>query len=333
MKAVVNEQFGDPNVLRIDDIPLPEISSKQVLIKVITSSVNRPDIVQRQGNYPPLPGESKVLGLEVAGIIESVGEGVSDWKIGDRVISLVGGGGYAEYAVAWAEHLMPVPDGLNWAQAACVCETYITAYLNIFLNTDFKNGQNVLIHGGSGGIGTAAIQLINALAPDSNIFTTCSAEKHERLMAMNVNRVIDHAREDFVDIVMKETEKAGVAVILDHIGGPYLQKNLKCLSKAGALVVIGVMGGAKSEVNLAQLMIRRQKIIGSVLRSRPINEKSAIISKFKHEVIPLFENANLLPLVDKIFPLEDVINAHQHMESANHFGKIVLHVDQTVKSE
>jgi NADPH2:quinone reductase len=323
MRAVYLDGFGGPEVLRLGSSEVPTPGSGQVLIKVAATSVNRPDIVQRQGNYPPPPGESEIPGLEVAGVIESVGADVSAWQPGDRVMALVGGGGYAEYTVAYAGHVIRLPETLSFEQAACICETYITAYLNLFPGAGLADGEAVLLHGGGGGVNTAAIQLCRALVPASPIMVTASAGKLERVQALGADLVIDYRAQDFASAV-KAFRQSGADVILDHIGGPYLAGNLKCLAVGGRLVIIGVMGGPKAELNLAALMVRRQRIIGSVLRSRPVAEKAAIIAEFTRVVMPLFARGTITPLIDRTYPLEQVAEAHTAMESSSHFGKIVL---------
>ncbi len=326
MRAVLLDGTGGAEVMRIGDAERPVARSGQVLVKVIATSVNRPDVIQRQGNYPPLPGESEILGLEVAGTIEEVGNDVDGWQVGDRVMSLVAGGGYAEYAVAYAGHLIAVPETMSVEHAACVCETYITAFLNIFSVGGFKNGDTALLHGGGGGVNTAAIQLCRALAPSSKIIVTASTAKVERVEALGADLVIDYTTQDFVDAVHSYTENKGVDLVLDHIGAKYLASNMKALAVGGSLVLIGVMGGIKAELNLAVMMVKRQRIIGSVLRSRPVEEKSRIVAEFADTVVPLLADGAIEPLIFRTFPLEQVREAHETMERSAHFGKIVLAV-------
>lgn len=330
MKAVLQQEFGAADVLHLSEAEDPSPGPGQVLVEVVSTSVNRPDIIQRQGNYPPPKGESTILGLEVAGVVAAVGEGVTRWRKDDRVMGLIGGGAYAELALAWEGHLMPVPEALSWAEAACVSETYITAHLNLFQFPGLKNGQSALLHGGGGGVNTAAIQLCRALAPDSPVFVTASSRKTERVAELGATHVIDYQSEDFAEAIKELTKGKGVDVILDHIGAAYLSQNLKSLAVNGTLVLIGVMGGAKAKVNLAQLMVRRQKVAGSVLRPRPVEEKGQIIAAFSDEVLTLLSRREVVPLVDRIFPLEEVSAAHQLMESSGHFGKIVLQVNPSV---
>lgn len=319
--------FGGPEVLRIVDTQKPTPAAGQVLIKVAATSVNRPDIVQREGHYPPPKGDSEIPGLEVAGIIEETGPGVTSYKCGDRVMSLVGGGGYAQYAVAWADHLIPVPEAMSFESAACVCESYITAFLNIFMIGGFKDGQAVLVHGGGGGVNTAAIQLCRKLAPNGRVMVTASAGKIERVRQLGADLVINYQDDDFAEAVRAFTAKKGADVILDHIGAKYLAPNMKALAVSGTLVIIGVMSGAKAELNLALMMVKRQRIIGSVLRSRPVQEKQEIVAQFTRTVMPGFSDGSIAPVIYRTFPLDDVAEAHRTMEHSKHFGKIVLTLD------
>lgn len=326
MKAIITNGFGGPEVLEVGEQPQPQPGPGQVLIKVSATSVNRPDIVQRQGNYPPPPGDSEILGLEVAGTVESVGEAVTSLRTGDRVAALVGGGAYAEYVVAHSGHCFELPESVSMEQGACLCEAYITAYLNVIELGGLADGESVLLHGGGGGVNTAAIQIVRALRPGCTIYVTASTAKLERVAALGVEHVIDYKTSAFSDEIKRLTDKRGVNVILDHIGAAYLADNMKSLAVSGRLVLIGVMGGIKSELNLATLMVKRQQILGSVLRSRPVEEKAAIISRFAASVMPHVAAAKIEPLISDAMPLEDAAKAHQLMESSGHFGKIVLTV-------
>ena len=328
MKAVVLDGFGGPEVLKITETQKPTPAEGQVLIKVAATSVNRPDIVQREGHYPPPKGDSEIPGLEVAGIIEEIGTGVSTCRPGDRVMSLVGGGGYAQYAVAYADHLIPIPETMNFESAACVCESYITAFLNIFMLGGFQDGQVVLAHGGGGGVNTAAIQLCRTLVPNARVVVTASAEKIERVRQLGADLVINYQEEDFAEAIRAYTGKMGADVILDHIGADYLAPNMKSLAVGGTLVIIGIMSGAKAELNLALMMVKRQRIIGSVLRSRSVDEKRHIITEFTRTVMPKFSERSIEPIISKTYALEDVVEAHRMMEQSRHFGKIVLTINQ-----
>lgn len=338
MKAILLDGFGGAECMRFGDADMPRPGDGKILIKVAATCVNRPDVIQRQGNYPPPPGESDILGLEAAGTVEEVGGGVANWQVGDRVLALLAGGGYAEYAVARADHAMPIPANMDFAHAACVCETYLTAYLNLFLLAGLGgagipgisaapvNRQTVLIHGGSGGIGTAAIQLCRALQGDAQIIATASAANLDRVANLGADVVIDYRAGDFAERVREATENRGADVILDHIGGPYLPSNMRALAVGGTLMLIGVLGGAKAELNIAQAMVKRQRIIGSVLRSRPPAEKAAIIAQFADTVLPLFAAGTIAPLIAEVFPLARAADAHRTMEAGGHFGKLVLTV-------
>ena len=326
MKAILQTEFGGADTLHIGETETPKPCEGQVRIKVAATTVNRADCVQRMGNYHQPPGDSDILGLEVAGTVDALGPGVSGLEVGDRVMSLVGGGGYAEYAVAYASHVMRIPDRLDFHQAACVCETYITAYLNIFMLAGLKDGETVLVHGGGGGVNTSAIQLCKALTPNATVIITASTGKVERVRALGADHVIDYRNEDFAEGVAAATGKRGADVILDHLGGLYLKRNLRSLALGGRLVIIGLMGGAKSEFNLGPLMVRRQQIIGSVLRSRPVDEKAVITKEFNETVVPMFADGRIEPLIHQVLPLEDAAAAHRVMESSAHFGKIVLEV-------
>jgi putative PIG3 family NAD(P)H quinone oxidoreductase len=324
MKAIVLKDFGGPEMMEFAEVATPSPKGDQVLIKVMNASVNRPDVIQRLGNYPPPPGDSEIMGLEVAGIVEAVGADATRYQPGDRVFALVGGGGYAEYALAYEEHVMEIPESANFEQAACICETYITAYLNLFMLGELEGKNSVLIHGGGGGVATSAIQLSKALTPDTKIFVTASSGKLDRVSAQGADHVIDYREQDFAEEIRSLTNKRGVDVILDHIGAQYLEANMKSLALAGTLMLIGVMGGVKAELNLATMMVKRQRIIGSVLRSRPVTEKAAIIDQFEAAVMPLFAAGTIEPLIDARFPLKDAADAHRLMEKGGHFGKIVL---------
>jgi len=310
--------------MRVDEIDRPEPAAGQVLIKVAASSVNRPDIIQRQGHYPPPKGESEILGLEVAGTIATLGTDVDGFDLGERVMALIGGGGYAQYALAHAGHVLRMPERLSFEQAACVCETYITAYLNIFRGARLRDGETILLHGGGGGVNTAAVQLCKALTPACRIIVTASPAKLERVAKLGVDLVIDYRNEDFAQAVREFTDGRGVDVILDHIGAAYFDANLKALAVGGRLAIIATMGGREATINLARLMVKRQTIIGSVLRPRPIDEKAAIIADFNEVVMPLFADGRIVPLIHQVYPIAEVVEAHTTMEASAHFGKIVL---------
>ena len=327
MKAALLDGFGGLDVLKVGEAEKPVPAENQVLVKVMATSINRPDLVQREGKYPPPPGDSEILGLEVSGTIEELGPGVTGWKKGDRVMSLVGGGGYAEYAVAYAGHLMPVPDAMSFEEAACVCESYITAFLNIFMIGEFKDGQTAILHGGGGGVNTAGIQLCRALTPSCKLIVTTSPEKIDRVKELGADYLINFRETpDFTEVVKEYTNKKGVDLILDHIGAKYLAPNMNSLAYKGRLVIIGVTSGIKAELNLALMMVKRQQIIGSVLRSRPVSEKGEIVAEFTRRALPKFADRTIVPRIEKVFTLDQVVDAHRMMEEDRHFGKIVLKI-------
>jgi putative PIG3 family NAD(P)H quinone oxidoreductase len=327
MKAVLLDGFGGLEVLKVGEIDMPRPGEGQVLVRVAATSINRPDLVQREGKYPPPPGDSEILGLEVAGVICELGPSVSGWAVGDRVISLVGGGGYAEYAVAYASHLMRIPESMSFAEAACVCESYITAFLNVFMIGGLKDGNTVILHGGGGGVNTAAIQLSKALTPQVKIIVTAHPAKIDRVKQLGADLVIDYTTTpDFAEAVKEFTSKKGADVILDHVGAKYLAPNMNSLAYAGRLVIIGVTSGIKAELNLALMMVKRQQIIGSVLRSRPLKDKAAIVAEFTRAALPKFADRTIVPIIEKTLPIDRVVEAHRMMEEDVHFGKIVLQI-------
>lgn len=327
MKAVLMDAFGAVEVLRIGEAEKPEPAEGQVLVKVMATSINRPDLVQREGKYPPPAGDSVILGLEVAGVIEALGAGVSGWQVGERVMTLVGGGGYAEFAVAYAGHLMRIPESMSFEEAACVCESYITAFLNVFMIGEFKDSQTAILHGGGGGVNTAAIQLCRALTPASTLIVTASPAKMERVREIGADFLINFQETpDFTEVVKEFTNKKGVDLILDHVGAKYLAPNMNSLGYKGRLVIIGVISGIKAELNLALMMVKRQQIIGSVLRSRPVAEKAEIVAEFSRRALPKFADRSIVPIIEKVFGIDQVADAHRMMEEDKHFGKIVLRI-------
>lgn len=328
MKAVVLDSFGAADVMRLANVDAPTPKDHEVLIDVAAASVNRPDIIQRQGHYPPPAGESEILGLECSGRIAAIGSAVTAYAVGDQVFALVGGGAYAEFAVADAEHCLPIPAGFTFVQAACLAETFITAYMNLFRHAKLADGETVLLHGGGGGVNTAAIALVKALCPGSAIVVTASAGKLDRVAALGADLVIDYRETDFATEAKRFSGGRGIDVILDHIGGAYFEKNLEALAVSGRLIVIGIMQGSDARLNLGRLMIKRQSIIGSVLRPRPASEKAEIIADFARTAMPLFNDRLIEPLIDSEWPIEKVVDAHRRMEASEHFGKIVLTLDE-----
>jgi len=327
MRAIVTHGTGGPEVLVPGHAERPKAGPDQVLIRVAATSVNRADVAQRQGNYPPPPGESPILGLEVAGRIEEVGAGVGRWRPGDRVMTLVGGGGYAEYAVASTGTLLPVPARFDLVAAAAIPEVFITAYLNILREAALRQHETLLVHGGASGVGTAAIQLARRLREARVLVTVGSEAKADACRALGAEPILYRA-ENFAERVRALTDGRGADVILDHIGGDYLVDNLRCLALYGRLVIIGLLGGNKAELNIGQLMVKRQRVIGSVLRARPVAEKAEICRAFRAEVMPLIEDGRLEPVIHARLPLERAAEAHRLMGENANIGKLLLVVDE-----
>jgi putative PIG3 family NAD(P)H quinone oxidoreductase len=303
---------------------VPALGSDEVLIQVKACGVNRPDILQRKGLYPPPPGASDILGLEVAGIIVALGPSVRSWRVGDEVCALVSGGGYAEYCAAPAETCLPIPKGLNYVQAAALPETFFTVWANVFERGRLKPGERFLVHGGAGGVGTTAIQLARALR-QAEIYTTCGSEAKCRFCeTLGANYAINYRSEDFAARLLQLTHGAGVDVILDIIGGPYLEANLKSLAVEGRLVIIAAQGGAKSQIQLPLIFTKRLTLTGSTLRGRELAAKAAIASQLLNQVWPLLERGEVRPIIHAALPLEQVAKAHRMLENYEHIGKIVL---------
>jgi NADPH:quinone reductase len=325
MTCIVLDGFGGPEVLKSGTRPVPEIGADEVLIKVEAAGINRPDVLQRTGNYTPPPGASDLPGLEVAGTIVAVGSGVKDWKVGHQVMALVAGGGYAEYCAAPAPQCLPVPHGFSMIEAAAVPETFFTVWTNVFDRGHLKSGETFLVHGGSSGIGTTAIQLAHLFG--AKVITTVGgADKAEACRKLGADLAINYREQDFVEAVTKFTEKRGVDLILDMVGGDYINRNLTCLAMDGRLVQIAFLQGAKAEINLASVMMKRQTITGSTLRPRSVAQKGEIAAALKQHVLPLFEAGKAKPVIYKTLPLSQAAEAHRLMESSAHIGKIVLTV-------
>ncbi len=327
MKAVLMKAPGDPDVLYIGETEKQHLREGEVLIKAAATAVNRADIEQRKGKYPAPPNESAILGLEVSGTIVEMAPGVSGWAVGDRVMAILAGGGYGEYVTAPADVLLKAPENLSLEQAVALPEALSTNIINLYLEAGLKVGERVLIHGGGSGIGTAAIQLVKAYTGNEVFVTVGSEEKAEKCRQLGADHVINYRTEDFASRIAEITGKKGVDVILDHIGGGYLDGNMKSLSVGGRLVIIGLMGGIKAELNIGRMMVKRQRIIGSVLRSRPLVEKAKIAAFFTEHVSPLIDAKKIAPVIDTTLPISKVAEAHRLMESSTHFGKIVLTAD------
>lgn len=323
MTAIEITEPGGPEKLVPTRRPVPQPTLGEVLIKVAAAGVNRPDCLQRQGSYPPPPGASDLPGLEVAGSIVALGEGVDAWWVGDEVCALLTGGGYAEYCTAPMQQCLPIPAGLTVQQAAALPETFFTVWSNVFDRARLQPGESLLVHGGASGIGTTAIQLAKTLG--SRVFATVGgSEKIQPCLDLGAERVINYREEDFVQAIKAATNGQGVNVILDMVGGDYAQRNLSALAVEGRLVFIAFLRGAKVELNLAPVMMKRLTITGSTLRARPVAHKTPITRALREIVWPLLASGAIRPLIDRVFPLTEAAAAHALMESNSHIGKILL---------
>lgn len=325
MTVIEITEPGGPEKLVLSCRPLPQPGPGEVLIKVASAGVNRPDCLQRQGGYPPPPGASDIPGLEVAGTVVSLGEGTERWQLGDHVCALLTGGGYAEYCTAPEPQCLPIPAGLSLQQAAALPETFFTVWSNVFDRASLQPGETLLVHGGTSGIGTTAIQLASALG--SRVFTTVGgADKQQICLDLGAERVINYHEEDFVQVIKTSTNSRGVDVILDMVGGDYVQRNLSALAVEGRLVFIAFLRGAKMEVNLAPVMMKRLTITGSTLRARPVAHKAPIAKNLEEKVWPLLASGTIKPIIDRTFPLSEAASAHALMESNRHIGKLLLQI-------
>ncbi|HVB38091.1 MAG TPA: NAD(P)H-quinone oxidoreductase [Vicinamibacterales bacterium] len=325
MRVVEITAPGGPDVLVPAERPVPRPGDGEVLIQVAAAGVNRPDVMQRQGKYPPPAGASDLPGLEVAGTVAAVGPDVARWKVGDAVCALVAGGGYAEYCVAPASQCLPVPEGLDLTTAAAVPETFFTVWTNVFERGRLKAGEWLLVHGGSSGIGTTAIQLGRAFGARV-LATAGTAEKCAACERLGSEAAVNYKEADFVAAVRERTDERGVDVVLDMVGAAYLDRNIDCLALNGRLVIIGLLGGAKGTLSLVPVLQRRLTITGSTLRSRSVDEKAALAWALEQHVWPLLAQGTVRPIVDRIFPLAEAAAAHRLMEQGGHIGKLVLRV-------
>ncbi len=320
MRAVEISKAGGPDVLTPCTRPVPHPSADEIVIKLAYAGVNRPDALQRAGLYNPPPGASDLPGLEGAGEVVAVGAAVSDWNVGDQVCALLPGGGYAEYVSCPAAHALPVPKGISMKEAACLPETFFTVWSNVFMRGGLQAGERFLVHGGSSGIGTTAIQLARAFG--ARVFATAgSDEKCKACTGLGAERAINYREEDFVEVAKSE---GGMNLILDMVGGSYIPRNIKALAMEGRLVNIAFLQGSKAEVNFAQVMLRRLTLTGSTLRPQSDEVKAGIGRALLTKVWPLIEAGQVGPVMDSTYALEDAAQAHAHMESGAHIGKIVL---------
>ncbi len=320
MRAVIATTPGGPEVLTLTDVPDPEAGPGEVLIRVSATAVNKADTLQRQGKYPPPPGASAIIGMECSGSIAALGAGVTEWAVGDEVCALLAAGGYAELVSVPVGQVMPVPDGIDLVSAAALPEVACTVWSNVFMVAGLQPGENFLVHGGSGGIGTFAIQL--AAAMDARVLTTAGTpEKLAACVSLGAHIAINYREEDFVAVVK---QAGGAGVILDNMGGAYLGRNVDALTTEGRLVIIGMQGGTKAELDINMLLRKRGAVIATALRSRPTSEKSAICASVVDHVWPLVADGRVKPVVHATMPLGEAAAAHRLLETSEHIGKIVL---------
>ncbi len=321
MKCIEIPEPGGPDALKLGTRPIPEPGHGEVLVKVASAGVNRPDVMQRQGGYPPPPGASDIPGLEIAGIVAKVGAGVVEWREGDEVCALVTGGGYAEYCPTPAAQVLPVPRGIGLEHAGGLPETFFTVWTNVFDRAGLRAGEKLLVHGGSSGIGTTAIQMASQLG--ARVFATAgSKEKCDACLELGAERAVNYREEDFLEVLKEPT--GGMDVILDMVAGDYVQKNISLLRPEGRLVHIAFLGGHKVELNLMPTMLKRLSVLGSTLRPQSIEAKTNIAHSLREKVWPLIENGRIRPVVDSTFPLADAVKAHERIDGGAHIGKIIL---------
>ena len=325
MRAIEITTPGGPEVLGLTSMPTPSPGSGEVLVRVAAAGINRPDAIQRQGHYPPPPGAPETPGLEIAGTVVALGADTTGWQVGDELCALVAGGGYAEYCAVPTPQALPIPKGLGMVEAAALPETFFTVWSNLIHRARLLPDESLLVHGGTSGIGTTAIQLAAALGV--TVYATAgSTEKCSVCERLGAAKGINYREEDFADVVSKETAGKGVNVILDMVGGGYISRNIACLAMDGRLVNIAFLEGPKAEVNFMPVMLKRLTITGSTLRARPIADKAAIAGDLLEQVWPLLAAGRIRPVIDSTFPLEEAAAAHERLEESVHIGKIVLTV-------
>jgi NADPH2:quinone reductase len=325
MKAVNIREYGLAENLEIIEMAIPRPAPDEVLIKIAAAGINRPDIIQRNGLYPPPPGASPIMGLECAGTITEIGSNVDSWKVGDQVCALLTGGGYAQYAIAHSGCCLPIPQSFNMEKAAALPETFFTVWSNLFDRAELKAGETLLIHGGTSGIGTTAIQIAKAFS--IKVITTSGSDiKCQQTKMLGADHSINYRKVDFVESIRNITNGKGVDVILDMVAGDYVGRNVNSLAEDGRLIIIAVQGGVKADFNILPIMKKRLKITGSTLRPRDNQFKSEIAANLLKNVWPLLADGTINPVIDKIFPLEDIIDAHTYLERGEHFGKVILKI-------
>jgi putative PIG3 family NAD(P)H quinone oxidoreductase len=325
VQAIVIDASGGEPALRVGQVPAPVLEPGALRLRVAATAVNRADLLQAKGLYPPPPGASEILGLECAGQVVEVAEGVEGWTVGERAMALLAGGGYAEEVVVHAGSALPVPGSLTFEEAAAVPEVFLTVFLNVFQLAGLPEGGSVLVHGGGSGIGTAAIQLVKH-AGGTIVVSAGSEAKCARCRQLGADLAVNYNQGDFVAGAREATDGRGVDVVLDSIGAPYLKRNLAALATGGRLVLIGLMGGATAEIGLAPLLMGRPQLIGSTLRARPVEEKAALVAAFQARFGPALERGEIRPVIDRVLSLDQAGEAHRVIKASEHFGKIVLRV-------
>jgi putative PIG3 family NAD(P)H quinone oxidoreductase len=325
MKAITVRQSGGKPVLTWEEVPGVSFGADEVLVDVKATAVNRADLLQARGGYPPPPGASEILGLEMAGVIAALGADVTEWQVGDRVCALLPGGGYAEQAAVPGQMLLRLPDDWTFAQGAAVPEVWYTAFVNLFLEGDLKAGETVLIHAGASGVGTAAIQL--ARVAGATVFVTAGHEdKIKRCRELGAAQAINYKEQDFLEKVLAASDGQGVDLIIDPVGGPYLDRNVRALRRFGRLVSIGLLAGGRGELDMGRVLGNRLRIVGSTLRNRPPAEKIQITRQFESGFWPLFATGELKPIIDRVFPIQRAQQAHEYVAQDRNVGKVVLEI-------
>jgi putative PIG3 family NAD(P)H quinone oxidoreductase len=324
MRAIVLESHGGPEVLQVREVPDPEPGPEEVLVGVVATALNRADLLQRRGFYPGPPMEHEIPGMELAGRVIACGPRVREWSEGAEVMGIVGGGAYAEKIAVHERQLVPVPEGVSVADAAAIPEVFITAFDALVVQGGLTAGRTALVHAGASGVGTAAIQIAKAVG--AHVVVTASAAKLPAVLALGADTAVDYRAEDFVEAAFHQSRGRGVDVVLDVVGGDYVDRNIEALAVGGRIIQVGVMGGGATNVSIGKLLPKRASIIGTVLRGRPIEEKIAITQRFAHELLPLFVEGRLKPVIDSRFPLERMAEAHERMEANTNVGKIVIDV-------
>lgn len=328
MRAIVIARPGGPDVLQLKEIPDPQPQRGEALVRVMATAINRADVLQRMGKYPP-PSDclADVPGLEFAGVVESIASGVSEVKEGDRVFGLIGGGSYCERVVVHARTLIPIPGNLSFVEAAAVPEAFITAYDAMVLQCGLTSGETILISAVGSGVGTAAIQIACAIGA-TGVGTARSKNKIDTAKELGLHHAIVLEDEKFAKQVLEVTDGRGVDVVLELVGGDYLKEDVSCTARKGRIIIVGLLRGAKAELDMGQVLSKRLRILGTTLRARPIEEKIQVSQSFARHVIPMFESGRLKPVVDKVFKLDEAAAAHTYMESNSNFGKIILSMDE-----